>query len=84
MENPIKMDDLGGPPLFLETPILDIQENWDLEVTSEGFMEKIQGGSIDLYHWIQDGVPILETWEKASSSQPLTAGFKSSTIPNAS
>ena len=20
-ENPIKMDDLGGPPLFLETPI---------------------------------------------------------------
>ena len=21
MENPIKMDDLGGPPLFLETPI---------------------------------------------------------------
>ena len=20
MENPIKMDDLGGPPLFLETP----------------------------------------------------------------
>ncbi len=22
MENPIKMDDLGGPPLFLETPIL--------------------------------------------------------------
>ena len=22
LENPIKMDDLGGPPLFLETPIL--------------------------------------------------------------
>ena len=22
MENPIKMDDLGGPPLFLETPTL--------------------------------------------------------------
>ena len=22
MENPIKMDDLGGPPLILETPIL--------------------------------------------------------------
>ena len=21
MENPTKMDDLGGPPLFLETPI---------------------------------------------------------------
>ena len=21
MENPIKMDDFGGPPLFLETPI---------------------------------------------------------------
>ena len=21
MENPIKIDDLGGPPLFLETPI---------------------------------------------------------------
>ena len=21
MENPIKMDDLGGPPVFLETPI---------------------------------------------------------------
>ena len=21
MENPIKMDDLGGPPLFLDTPI---------------------------------------------------------------
>ncbi len=21
MENPIKMDDLGGPPLFLETPM---------------------------------------------------------------
>ena len=21
MKNPIKMDDLGGPPLFLETPI---------------------------------------------------------------
>ena len=21
LENPIKMDDLGGPPLFLETPI---------------------------------------------------------------
>ena len=21
MQNPIKMDDLGGPPLFLETPI---------------------------------------------------------------
>ena len=21
MENPIQMDDLGGPPLFLETPI---------------------------------------------------------------
>ena len=21
MENPIKMDDLGGPPIFLETPI---------------------------------------------------------------
>ncbi len=24
MENPIKMDDLGGPPLFLETPISTI------------------------------------------------------------
>ena len=24
MENPIKMDDLGGPPLFLETPIWTI------------------------------------------------------------
>ncbi len=24
MENPIKMDDLAGPPLFLETPILQI------------------------------------------------------------
>ena len=21
MENPVKMEDLGGPPLFLETPI---------------------------------------------------------------
>ena len=26
MENPIKMDDLGVPPLFLETPILDHDE----------------------------------------------------------
>ena len=26
MENPIKMDDLGGPPLFLETPIF---KQWD-------------------------------------------------------
>ena len=25
MENPIKMDDLGGPPLFLETPIYSKQ-----------------------------------------------------------
>ena len=24
MENPIKMDDLGGPPLFLETPMWKI------------------------------------------------------------
>ena len=24
MENPIKMDDLGGPPLYLETPISSI------------------------------------------------------------
>ena len=24
MENPIKMDDLGGPPLFFETPIFTI------------------------------------------------------------
>ena len=27
MENPIKMDDLGGPPLFLETPIWE--NIWD-------------------------------------------------------
>ena len=27
MENPIKMDDSGGPPLFLETPIFHIQLN---------------------------------------------------------
>ncbi len=26
MENPIKMDDLGGPPLFLETPISSLIE----------------------------------------------------------
>ena len=28
MENPIKMDDLGGPPLFLETPISDSILAW--------------------------------------------------------
>ena len=26
MENPIKMDDLGGPPLFLETPICQVYQ----------------------------------------------------------
>ena len=26
MENPIKMDDLGGPPLFLEIPIWNLWE----------------------------------------------------------
>ena len=26
MENPIKMDDLGGPPLFLETPICQFED----------------------------------------------------------
>ena len=26
MEHPIKMDDLGGPPLFLETPIYSTKE----------------------------------------------------------
>ena len=32
MENPIKMDDLGGPPLFLETPIcLNLQQVSTLE-----------------------------------------------------
>ena len=25
MENPMKVDDLGGPPLFSETPILGFQ-----------------------------------------------------------
>ena len=29
MENPIKMDDLGGPPLFLETPT-----SWKLQFGS--------------------------------------------------
>ncbi len=27
MENPINMDDLGGPPLFLETPISSSQND---------------------------------------------------------
>ena len=28
METPIKMDDLGGPPLFLETPIWNFAKRW--------------------------------------------------------
>ena len=27
VEHPIKMDDLGGPPLFLETPIYQLKVN---------------------------------------------------------
>ena len=32
MENLIKMDDLGGPPLFLETPIwmINIPKLWNI------------------------------------------------------
>ncbi len=29
MENPIKMDDLGGPPLFLETPKVVLRKKLD-------------------------------------------------------
>ncbi len=37
METPIKMDDLGGPPLFLETPILSVSglEDTMLQIAQE-------------------------------------------------
>ena len=31
MDNPIKMDDLGGPPLYLETPISSISLGYRVE-----------------------------------------------------
>ena len=30
MENLIKMDDLGGPPLFLETPVANLKDQWPI------------------------------------------------------
>ena len=33
MENPTKMDDLGGPPLFLETPIYTLDSYFMVLVT---------------------------------------------------
>ena len=42
MENPIKMDDLGGPPLFLETPINEVNLHmigFTSKMDSETFFE---------------------------------------------
>ena len=39
MENPIKMDDLGSPPLFLETPIFVKAESLSLMIVSWGYFE---------------------------------------------
>ena len=38
MENPIKMDDLGGPPLFLETPKCCFFANFPASEKVEGFV----------------------------------------------
>ena len=35
--NPIKMDDLGGPPLFLETPILGVMSIWRSLLSLQSF-----------------------------------------------
>ncbi len=37
MENPIKMDDLGGKPIFLETPTCTKRVTWPLATESNIF-----------------------------------------------
>ena len=43
--NPIKMDDLGGPPLFLETPTIEICPCLSviLNVPIPGFFSRLSG-----------------------------------------
>ena len=41
MENPIKMDDLGGPPLFLETPICSLRCKYHLTSFIQWFITPV-------------------------------------------
>ncbi len=89
VENPIKMDDLGGPPLFLETPassilmILVHTQEWP---SSQVLFDVLPCERMTIFHWQHQGHyptswprKLLECWTFWSST-PVISQISSSKV----
>ena len=77
MEHPIKMDDLGGPPLFLETPICSLRCKYHLTSFSDLLHQSTQFFQLFfLRHSVGEGIVKLVNenfliFDLFPGSQPL-------------